>query len=1606
MIATLRFARLFLASPCRCNGVVFGRIATLLLAFALLGAPLWAQTTTISGTVYVPNAVDPLPNALVYVTTGTVAPFVSGAQCPGVNCQTASNAIPSNAIVSTYTAVDGTFTLNAVPEDTTYTLVIQAGKWRRQFTQAVVTSPITGLALDMPTTHAEGDIPLIAIATGSVDATECVLRDVGVADTEFTDDNGSTGGHIHLYKGDHSAGAEINASTPSETVLMGTSATLNNYDMTMFPCQGNSTAELSSYIDNLLAYTSAGGRVFATHYSLVWLDTADSYLGATFSGVANWDVGQSTPPDGAATINTDFTDGSTLAQWIQNLGESYNDTLGQILIGTLRHDTTGVIAPTQTWLTLNSAPDIMQFTFNTPVGAAAAGQYGRVLFNEYHVEPVSGGSGIVFPNECGAPPHNPVLPADMSAQEKMLEYALFDLSNFVTPIVLPTVSIAITTSPSDSIFMEGDTDDTITVDVTDTSETVALDANTVLTVTLPAGLTATAMADTATGWNCNANTLTCTRTTTLAALASDSVLITVSVAGNATGGALSTTPSVSAVVSNPTFSSSVTQPLTITLEQDAAVTWATPAAIADGTPLSSTELNAVGNTAGTYVYTPPAGTVLSAGSHTLSVTFTPTNQETYPGTATVTVNLVVNSAEAASASAPAATSFGSVPVASSSSSQSLTFTFLTPGVIGTPVVVTEGAPGLDFSDATTGTCDTNGTSYVYSASDTCTVNLIFTPRYPGTRLGAALLEDGSGNVLATAYVYGTGTGPELNFLPGQETSVVTSGNGIANPQGLALDGYGNLYISDYANHAVYQTTPEGVTTKILDLTGVGEGGTPESLAVDGAGNLYIGDSNNNQVLQAMPSGSGYALNPSPVASELNSSGGVAVDQYGNVYIADTNNNRILLETLQTNGSYVQTVIVAAATSILGATLNTPFDVAVDASGNVYISDTLNNRVIKESYSGSAYTPSLVAGGLDWPTQLIVDGDANVYFANNGHSSAANALIYKETPSEGSYIQSIVPTSLTASNLWGVAVGGNGNVYFSDTTDTKVIEENFASAPSLSFATTNVGSISSDSPRAVTLENVGNAELTLTSTGLTAPADFSQVPGSGSPVDCADSGTVAAGASCNLSIKFAPTTGGNPLSESFVLSGNSLNAAPGTQDIALSGIGIAVALTLSPSNSALAAGTVGVVFTNLNFTAIGGTGPYSYSFTGTLPPGLTLSSSGILSGTPTTAGGPFSFTVVATDARSVTGSHAYTLSIGEGAASITLGNLAQTYTGSPLAATATTNPSSLTVDFTYSGTGETAYGPTSTPPTAAGNYTVAAAISDANYTGTATGTLMISVATSVAAVDSSANPAPAQSALTFTATVTSAAGSPNGTVSFLDGTTVLGQETLSGGVCTLTTSSLAAGAHTITAVYSGATNFGAGTSAALTQSVLNFSLSPGGGGNGGGTVTSQTVSSGGTATYPLTIVPTAGTIFPAPVTLTVTGLPPGATVAITPATWTVITSTSWLFPANTPINALSLIVQLPAASSRVEDLKNPKAPMMAWAILLLPFAGELRRLGKRKGSPILPLLLLLTAIGGTIGLSSCGSSGFFAPNQKTYTITVTATAGTLSHSTTLTLTVKQ
>ena len=124
--------------------------------------------------------------------------------------------------------------------------------------------------------------------------------------------------------------------------------------------------------------------------------------------------------------------------------------------------------------------------------------------------------------------------------------------------------------------------------------------------------------------------------------------------------------------------------------------------------------------------------------------------------------------------------------------------------------------------------------------------------------------------------------------------------------------------------------------------------------------------------------------------------------------------------------------------------------------------------------------------------------------------------------------------------------------------------------------------------------------------------------------------------------------------------------------------------------------------------------------------------------------------------------------------------------------------------------------------ASGTYTVNITYGgDTNYSASSAATsasLHVGQIATTVSLASSANPTPVSAAVTLTATVSASGGTPTGSVSFYDGTTLLGTVALSSGHASYTTSGLAAGSHSITATYSGDTNYSGGTSAAVVLSV--------------------------------------------------------------------------------------------------------------------------------------------------------------------------------------------
>lgn len=502
------------------------------------------------------------------------------------------------------------------------------------------------------------------------------------------------------------------------------------------------------------------------------------------------------------------------------------------------------------------------------------------------------------------------------------------------------------------------------------------------------------------------------------------------------------------------------------------------------------------------------------------------------------------------ATAAAQTNFGSVNVGGSGAAL-VTLTIPSAVTLGSIAVVMKGAENLDFNNAGGGTCAV-GTAYASNA--TCTVIVTFKPELAGTRYGAVVLSDNSGNAIATVYLEGTGHGPQVAFAPGTESVVPTVG--LSNPSGVAVDGNGNLYVSDPNNGRVLKETwSNGNYSQSTIFSGLNY---PGALAIDGGGNIYI-STHDDQLWKETWSNGGYSQ--SKVGSGLNQPNTIVIDGSGNLFIADDYNGRVVKETLS-GGSYTQSVILTCG--FVGGQ-SCPSSVAVDASGKLFVTAYNSSQILELTPSGTAYTQSNIGGGLVWPSCIMVDGSDNLYIADT-----LNSRIVKETLTAGSYVQSTVASS-SIDWPWAVAVDGSGNVYIADTYNLRVLKEDLGDLPTLRFANTAVGSTSSDSPRTVQVQNIGNAAMTLMDVGY--PTDFPVEDGGGTD-HCASSTSLSAGQQCDLNVDFMPQSLAS-FSENVTLTDNALNVSGAQQAISVTGIGgTAPVATLSATSMGFGGQAVG------------------------------------------------------------------------------------------------------------------------------------------------------------------------------------------------------------------------------------------------------------------------------------------------------------------------------------------------------------------------------------------------------------------------------------------------
>jgi hypothetical protein len=376
------------------------------------------ETTAIEGVVYDPSGKAPLYNVRVFVPNGEPKAFEEGV----TSCDRCSAPLTGEPIATALTDESGHFRLEHVPSGERVPLVAQIGKFRRKITVPLVesckTTQIGDGVLALPRTRKEGDLPRIAVVTGGYDELGCVLRRIGIDDSEFGPPGSEA--RVHVYRGEGGGGV-AGGGDVSATTLWSDVDTLKKYDAVLLACEGSEHDEDKTPAAKtaLFQYVSAGGRVFATHYHYTWFKSSPE---ASFRSVATWNDPASAYGTETDDVDTSFPKGAALAKWLLTTGASTQE--GSLAVDNPARNVASVDpALAQSWIVEPGTKQVRYFSFNAPVGAPEAQQCGRVAFTDIHSRERLG--AFTLPGECD--------PSDMTPQERALEFMLFDLSACVQP---------------------------------------------------------------------------------------------------------------------------------------------------------------------------------------------------------------------------------------------------------------------------------------------------------------------------------------------------------------------------------------------------------------------------------------------------------------------------------------------------------------------------------------------------------------------------------------------------------------------------------------------------------------------------------------------------------------------------------------------------------------------------------------------------------------------------------------------------------------------------------------------------------------------------------------------------------------------------------------------------------------------------------------------------------------------------------------------------------------------------------------------------------------------------------------------------------------------
>ncbi len=392
-----------------------------------------------------------------------------------------------------------------------------------------------------------------------------------------------------------------------------------------------------------------------------------------------------------------------------------------------------------------------------------------------------------------------------------------------------------------------------------------------------------------------------------------------------------------------------------------------------------------------------------------------------------------------------------------------------------PAIVTQpsGDPvaaghGVSFAATTSSSSPASYQWQVSTDGGVSWANISDNSTYSGTTTGTLTVNGVSGTM--NGYLYRLGATNSGGTTLSSNVTLTVAPPPFPGPAGIAVDGSGDLFVSDVSNNTVQFVTPAGVVSLLAGAAGQqgsadGSYDTalfrqPRAVALDQAENLYVADTGNSLIRKITPAGvvsvlagsdstQGYVDNTG-TAAVFNSPRALTVDGQGNVYVADTGNSAI--RRIAPDG----TVTTIAGSGTKGGTdgkgmlaaFNQPAGIVLDTTGNLYVADTINDTIRKVAPDGTVTTWVGVLGVAGYedgagsaalfnqPTGLAIDHSGNIYVADTG-----NEVIRKVAP-DGT-VQSLAGLPTVAGLLDGtgtgvlfnqpeyLAVDANGNVYVTD-----------------------------------------------------------------------------------------------------------------------------------------------------------------------------------------------------------------------------------------------------------------------------------------------------------------------------------------------------------------------------------------------------------------------------------------------------------------------------------------------------------------------------------------------------------------------------------------------